>query len=41
IEAHPNVSEAKCDAASQWPLDKLEALLEQAKTIAEASRKFW
>lgn len=41
IEAHPNPAQALCDAASQWPLDKLETLLVQAKTIAEASRKFW
>jgi len=41
IEAHPNPVEAKCDAASQWPIAKLEALLTQAKAIAEMARKFW
>lgn len=41
IEAHPNPAEAKCDAASQWPIAKLEALLTQAKAIADMTRKFW
>lgn len=33
IESHPCVAEAKCDAASQWPLEKLELLLRQAQEI--------
>lgn len=33
IETHPNCSEALCDAASMWPLDKLEGLLIQLKEI--------
>ncbi len=35
IETHPNCSEALCDAASMWPLQKLEALLIQIKRIDE------
>ncbi len=38
IESHPCVSEAKCDAASQWPLEKLESLLRQAKEIDAVTR---
>ncbi|MDZ7267336.1 MAG: 3-deoxy-8-phosphooctulonate synthase [candidate division KSB1 bacterium] len=41
LEAHPNPAEAKCDAASQWPIAKLEDLLVQAKAIADLTRKFW
>ena len=40
IESHPNVAEAKCDAASQWPLHKLEELLLQALEIAQVTRKY-
>ena len=40
IEAHPNPREAKCDAASQWPMDKLEDLLTQAVEIASVTRKY-
>ncbi len=40
IESHPNPAEAKCDAASQWPLHQLEDLLAQALEIAAVSRKF-
>ncbi|MDZ7345558.1 MAG: 3-deoxy-8-phosphooctulonate synthase [candidate division KSB1 bacterium] len=35
IETHPNCSEALCDAASMWPLQKLEKLLIQIKRIDE------
>ncbi|MBD3387181.1 3-deoxy-8-phosphooctulonate synthase [candidate division KSB1 bacterium] len=35
IETHPHCEEALCDAASMWPLDKLEPLLVQAKTMHE------
>ena len=41
IESHPNPAEAKCDAASQWPLNKLEELLAQVLVVSEAARKFW
>lgn len=33
IEAHPDPSCAKCDAASQWPLDRLEVLLRQVRAV--------
>ena len=33
MEIHDNVSEAKSDAATQWPLDKLESLLTDLKAI--------
>jgi 2-dehydro-3-deoxyphosphooctonate aldolase (KDO 8-P synthase) len=35
IETHPHCEEALCDAASMWPLDKLEPLLRQAKAVHE------
>ena len=35
IETHPNCSEALCDAASMWPMDRLENLLVQVKRIHE------
>ncbi|RPH90418.1 MAG: 3-deoxy-8-phosphooctulonate synthase [Calditrichaeota bacterium] len=35
IETHPNCAEALCDAASMWPLQKLENLLIQIKRIDE------
>lgn len=38
IETHPNCSEALCDAASMWPLDKLENLLSQIKRIDDVRR---
>jgi 2-dehydro-3-deoxyphosphooctonate aldolase (KDO 8-P synthase) len=38
IETHPNCSEALCDAASMWPLNLLEKLLNQLKTIDEMVR---
>jgi len=40
IESHPHVSAALCDAASQWPLEKLEGLLTQAVEIASVTRKY-
>jgi 2-dehydro-3-deoxyphosphooctonate aldolase (KDO 8-P synthase) len=40
IESHPDPAQAKCDAASQWPLAKLEDLLVQALEIAEVTRKY-
>jgi 2-dehydro-3-deoxyphosphooctonate aldolase (KDO 8-P synthase) len=35
IETHPNCEHALCDAASMWPLQKLENLLRQLKHIHE------
>jgi 2-dehydro-3-deoxyphosphooctonate aldolase (KDO 8-P synthase) len=35
IETHPNCSQAKCDAASMWPLERLENLLIHVKRIHE------
>jgi len=39
IETHPNCSEALCDAASMWPLQKLEHLLRQIKKTDELRRE--
>ena len=39
IETHPNCHEALCDAASMWPLDKLENLLWQVKKIDDLRRE--
>ncbi|MDZ7338740.1 MAG: 3-deoxy-8-phosphooctulonate synthase [candidate division KSB1 bacterium] len=39
IETHPNCSEALCDAASMWPLDKLERLLIHLRRIDELRRE--
>jgi 2-dehydro-3-deoxyphosphooctonate aldolase (KDO 8-P synthase) len=39
IETHPNCREALCDAASMWPLDKLENLLIQVKRIDDLRRE--
>ncbi len=33
LETHPRPAEALCDAATQWPLDRMERLLEQLKRI--------
>ena len=38
IESHPEPARAKCDAASQWPLDKLEGLLRQVLAFDAAVR---
>ena len=35
IETHPDCRNARCDAASMWPLDKLEPLLRQLKALDE------
>ncbi len=40
IETHPDCRNAKCDAASMWPLQKLEALLEQLKAVDDLVRSF-
>jgi 2-dehydro-3-deoxyphosphooctonate aldolase (KDO 8-P synthase) len=39
IETHPNCSEALCDAASMWPLQKLENLLYQVKKMDDLRRE--
>jgi len=39
IETHPNCSEALCDGASMWPLQKLENLLIQVKRIDELRKE--
>ena len=38
IESHPDPRSAKCDAASQWPLDKLDGLLKQVREIDSTLR---
>jgi len=35
LETHPAPEQALCDASTQWPLDRMEALLEQLKRIDE------
>ncbi|MDZ7722844.1 MAG: 3-deoxy-8-phosphooctulonate synthase [candidate division KSB1 bacterium] len=40
IETHPNCGEALCDAASMWPLEKLESLLLQIKRFDELRAEF-
>jgi 2-dehydro-3-deoxyphosphooctonate aldolase (KDO 8-P synthase) len=35
MEVHPDPDNAPCDGPNMWPLDKLEALLRQIKTLAE------
>jgi 2-dehydro-3-deoxyphosphooctonate aldolase (KDO 8-P synthase) len=39
IETHPNCKEALCDAASMWPLQNLENLLEQVKRLDDVRRE--
>ena len=34
LETHPDPDQALCDAATQWPLDRLEALISQLLRIA-------
>ena len=38
IETHPDCQNALCDAASMWPLDRLEPLLVQLKEVDELIR---
>jgi 2-dehydro-3-deoxyphosphooctonate aldolase (KDO 8-P synthase) len=38
VETHPDCSKALCDAASMWPLDRLEKLLAQLKALDEFTR---
>ncbi|MBC7186749.1 MAG: 3-deoxy-8-phosphooctulonate synthase [Calditrichaeota bacterium] len=39
IETHPNCREALCDAASMWPLDRLERLLIHLRRMDELRRE--
>jgi len=39
IETHPDCGKALCDAASMWPLDRLENLLIQVKRVDELRRE--
>lgn len=39
VESHPEPARAKCDAASQWPLSKLEGLLRQVREIDATLRQ--
>ncbi|GIT40340.1 MAG: hypothetical protein Ct9H300mP9_1900 [Candidatus Neomarinimicrobiota bacterium] len=36
MEVHDDINSAKSDAATQWPLDELESLLQKIKSIREA-----
>ena len=36
MEVHDDVNSAMSDAATQWPLDELESLLQKIKSIREA-----
>jgi 2-dehydro-3-deoxyphosphooctonate aldolase (KDO 8-P synthase) len=40
IESHPDPTKALCDAASQWPLARLEELLTQALEVDRVVRKY-
>lgn len=40
LEAHPDPDKAKCDGPSALPLDKLEALLTQAKAVDDLVKSF-
>jgi 2-dehydro-3-deoxyphosphooctonate aldolase (KDO 8-P synthase) len=39
VETHPDPARAPSDAESQWPLDRLEALLERTLRIWRAARE--
>jgi 2-dehydro-3-deoxyphosphooctonate aldolase (KDO 8-P synthase) len=38
METHPDPPKALCDASSQYPLDRMEPLLDQARRISEIAR---
>jgi 2-dehydro-3-deoxyphosphooctonate aldolase (KDO 8-P synthase) len=38
LETHPSPAHAKCDAASQFPLDRIEELMAQARDLARLTR---
>jgi 2-dehydro-3-deoxyphosphooctonate aldolase (KDO 8-P synthase) len=37
IETHPDPAHALSDAATQWPLDRLESLLDRALEVWQAA----
>jgi 2-dehydro-3-deoxyphosphooctonate aldolase (KDO 8-P synthase) len=39
LETHPNPPQARCDAATQYPIDRLEDLLTQARDLANLIRE--
>jgi 2-dehydro-3-deoxyphosphooctonate aldolase (KDO 8-P synthase) len=39
VETHPDPPRALCDAASQWPLERLETLLETLLEIHAVRRR--
>lgn len=39
VETHPDVREAMCDGVSQWPLQQLEPLLENALALSSTVRE--
>jgi 2-dehydro-3-deoxyphosphooctonate aldolase (KDO 8-P synthase) len=39
LETHPNPPEAKCDAASQFPLEQLEGLMADVRALADLMRE--
>jgi 2-dehydro-3-deoxyphosphooctonate aldolase (KDO 8-P synthase) len=39
LETHPSPEHAKCDAASQFPLDQLEKVMVEARELAELVRR--
>jgi 2-dehydro-3-deoxyphosphooctonate aldolase (KDO 8-P synthase) len=39
LETHPNPPEARCDAASQYPLSQMEKLMVEIRAIAELIRE--
>lgn len=39
LEAHPEPDKAKCDGPSAWPLNKVEALLEQVKAVDDLVKR--
>ncbi|MFQ5702257.1 MAG: 3-deoxy-8-phosphooctulonate synthase [Acidobacteriota bacterium] len=39
METHPDPRSARCDAASQFPLDRMEWMLSQAKKLSEVVRE--
>jgi len=40
VESHPDPARALCDAASQWPLPRLESLLTQALEVDRVARRY-
>ena len=38
METHPDPPKARCDASSQYPLDRMEKVLDEARRISEIVR---